>query len=190
MSAMIPFAAIQFDVQKAAKSFTQRGFLSRSVHQPEKIDLLYLPHYIFTVETRTPGATVEHIAVDAIHGEFSYYLPQPRRDTPESPGEIIPFVLSRAEAQEKALEGLKRALLQASLKRGKAFEIQGILRQEKIYLPFWLAYFRKKHRVHIAIIDALEGRPQGSKVKRMVLHALSTLPGSPAAPADESHQNK
>ena len=171
---MVPFAVVQIARASAPQKISQGGLIKALRKLPQKVELFYLPHYIFAVEIATPERTVEHVAVDAITGEFSYYVEQPTQDHPDQPSEILPFEISLPVAERHALEGLKRALLQASLKRGRAFEIKRIIARQGLYLPFWVGYDLRKGRVKIAIIDAMEGRPQAGKVKQIILQAISS----------------
>ena len=175
---MVPFVCEQIDRQQAVAKLAKRRFLRSSVF-PDRVEMIYVPHYLFRVTLTTRSSEGEYLAIDAIHGLFSYYNSQDTQDSPNREATVFAFQLDRETAQARGLSAYSRAVYQVSLKSGGRLEIKDVVFEKRMYFPYWVGYFSAKGRISFSTIDAVSGAEQGSKFKPIILQGLTQLEKEP-----------
>ena len=153
---------------------SQSGWWGRH-KKPEQVELVYLPHFLFTFCVQSSQFQEEHLAVDAISGDVAYQAVECWQKEPVQPATILPFYLSEATCRSFAEDHLKRVLLQVSLKENRMWHIKEVHHHGGVYFPFWIGYFRRKKGIAVEVVDAINGRPQGPGVRQSILRGLADL---------------
>jgi hypothetical protein len=137
----------------------------------EKIELTYLPHYLFdvTVEWKAEQE-VARAAIDAVLGHFAMWRPEgiEMQEAKEYEFEI-PFIITPDRAREKLLAQYRWLLISTALKLRKRFRIIKTIPGPRLYYPFYAAYHRARGRWRFEACDAVSGMRQGGKVKDALL---------------------
>ena len=137
----------------------------------DKIELSYLPHYLFdvTVEWKAERE-VARAAVDAVLGHFAMWRPGDlEMEDAQGPEFEIPFIIPRDEAREKLLAQYRWLLISTALKLRKRFRIIQTIPGPRLYYPFYTAYHRARGQWKFEACDAVSGMRQGGKVKDALL---------------------
>jgi hypothetical protein len=126
------------------KSFLSKRFGKKKHAPPKRVELLYLPFYLFEVvsssEERKHGVKV---CLDGLLGENLFFFRENMayKDRVDKP--VCPFVLSPAAARQKAADKYKWLQLEHKLRIKQEFEIGEISEGKRIFYPFWVGYFQK-----------------------------------------------
>jgi hypothetical protein len=140
----------------------------------QKLELVYIPHYIFALELTTRnGLRKVMISVDGIMGSFAVFNLENVQFSQQALSETFEFVLPEAEARERALFEYRRVLLGYSLKRHDLVSVNKIIDCHYVHYPFWVGYFLKRNRYDFAAIDGLSGQKQGVKMRKVFLMAFA-----------------
>lgn len=158
--------------EQAESILSRRHPILRTRVRPTSVELLYIPHYLFSVSFAGGRSASDQLVVDAVIGQFAYFRGRRFDPMPVHPSDQIAFKLDVQQAQERGIAAYKRALLQAGLKNGAGYEIQRVALQQEIYIPFWVGYFERKGKIRLAIIDAIRGELQGPKIRQIILEAF------------------
>ena len=151
----------------------KKRFFSKRI-SVRKLEVVHLPHYIFTVDLSTKqGPRTVTISVDAILGSFALFDHADINYQKETPPELFEFTLTEEEAQEAALFEYRRVLLGYGLKRHDPVSVKTVVDCRRIYYPYWLGYFMKRGRYDFTAIDALSGQKQGVKMRKVFLLAFT-----------------
>ena len=169
---MMRFAACNLSRQEAATRLARRRFWRRRPQLPQRLELVYLPHYLFEVRTSMTKPQREKITADAIQGHFAYFEESIAWNEPVIAAERFPFQLSPEAAQEICLQQYRRALLQTSLNHRRHIEIEHVRFLGEFYFPFWVGYFRRSRGISFAVIDAAGGQLQGPKMHNVLMQAF------------------
>ncbi len=139
-----------------------------------KIDLYYLPNYVFKVELEDRKARVNsmRICVDGIEGHFAYYSETKLTEEPVLQGKSADFIISADEALELGTDEFHRMVLRQSLKKRDEINIRSITFDKNVFYPYWIGYFRRKSAYDFEAIDALSGQRQGAKMKPVIMQAI------------------
>ncbi len=139
-----------------------------------KIDLYYLPNYIFKVELEDRKEKVNSmkICVDGIEGHFAYYDETDLTKEPALSGKSADFVISTDEALKLGADEFHRMVLRQSLKKRDEINIRSITFEKNVFYPYWIGYFKRKSAYDFEAIDALSGQRQGAKMKPVIIRAL------------------
>jgi hypothetical protein len=139
----------------------------------EKTELVFLPHYLFTIRlTRQGQEEAVDAAVDAVSGHFAHWRPEGiLMENAEGQEFEIPFLLSAPEAREKLLEQYRWVRIAAALRTRKFFAVIEAAAGPRLYYPFWAGYYRSRGRWRFEVCDAVSGMRQGGKVREALLLA-------------------
>jgi hypothetical protein len=138
-----------------------------------RLEIVYLPYYLFTIdahyrdEVRQATATVE-----AHSGSFSLFDEKSYTITPNAEHPSFPPALPAEEAAEIARNGVAMALLRSRGKYRRS-QVGRIQKTDLLGYPFWVYYYeRRRKRLDFKVLDAVTGRPPGTKVKPSLLAAF------------------
>jgi len=139
-----------------------------------KVELYYLPNYVFNVEMENRKAKVNSmkICVDGIEGHFAYYDETELTEKPDMPGKSADFKISVDEAVKLGEDEFHRMVLRQSLKKRDEITIRSITFDKNVFYPYWIGYFRRKGAYDFEAIDALSGQRQGAKMKPVIMRAI------------------
>jgi len=169
----VKIIASEITGEEAARLLTSQKRFSIRRKSLQKLELVHLPYYVFTVELSSRrGIRTATISVDGIQGSFALFDQQKMAYHKEAALEGFDFVLSEAEAQAVALSEYRRMLLGYELKRRDPVLIKRVVDCLRLYYPYWIGYFLKRGRYDFAAIDALSGQKQGVKLRKVLLMAF------------------
>ena len=169
------FVAPVLSSAEAAQRLSRKRWFSRSAVRPAKVELVYLPYFLFQFQLRPPSGSKECLAVDAISGEVVYHAPLSFEHAPLAPSLLLPFLVEADTCQNLAIAWLRRSLMVAGLKESRTWSIQEVQCCDRMYYPYWVGYFKTRKSVRLDFIDAVSGRPQGPGVRRTILQGLAAL---------------
>ena len=113
------------------------------------------------------------ISVDGLVGTFAFFDRKGLEFSQEGEGLVPRFELDEEQALEIALDEYRRHLLHQGLKRRKKASIQNVIHIEKIYYPYWVAYFSKGEGYDFDAIDSVSGARQGVKMRAAFIKVFS-----------------
>ena len=160
--------------EEAIKRLALRSFLPPfSKVRMEKVEITYLPHYLFAIKVEWKGREeVVEAAADAILGHFALWRPEHAKLEPAPGVEFeLPFFLAREEARERLIREYRWVLISTALKLRRRFKVREVLPGPRMYYPFWTGYYRSRKRWNLEVADALTGMRQGGKVRDSILAA-------------------
>jgi len=133
----------------------------------QKIELGYLPHYLFRVElSGKKGPERVEAAVDAVLGHFAIWQSEKAELVPAGDQTFdIPFRLGVEAAEARLREQYRWVLIARGLRRKRTIALSSILYLRRFYYPFWIGYYRARGKWNFEALDALAGMRQGGKVK-------------------------
>ena len=156
--------------ETAREAFLEkRGFFRKPVL--ERVELVYLPYYVFTVEVSLPENREVHLGLDGIEGVFSFFNPKVEL-AEESPGEAFDFILPPGEAEKKALEEYRWMVIREGIRKKSPPEVKEVRERKQVKYPYWVGYYRRGARYDFKMIDAVSGGFAGIKMRRVLLKAF------------------
>lgn len=163
------------DKEKACELLSaKKRFLFGEKKLPlKKIELIYLPYYLFKASIKTNAEKLEvWLSVDAIAGTFGLFEEENLLFEKTPRGEIFNFVIDSEKARQIASDEYRWFLIRHSLRRKNPPVIEQIEEYRKIYFPYWVGYYKKKGAYDFRAIDGVSGKLQGIKMRRVFLLAL------------------
>ncbi|MCK4422129.1 hypothetical protein KAW48_10055 [candidate division WOR-3 bacterium] len=160
--------------QKAEEIFSKkRNFFHRSPSEITKLELIYLPNYTFKLTVRTKKSEQEvYVSVDGIKGTFAFLDLENVNLTKEG-STPFDFELSQDIAEKIAKDEYRGIILQSGLQAKIPAEIKNIKRFMAMYYPYWICYYKKGDLYNFSVLDAVNGKLQGIKMKPVFLQAFS-----------------
>lgn len=158
------------------KSFLSKRFGKKKPVPPKRVELIYLPFYLFEVVSGNEERKQEvKVCLDGLLGENLFFFRENMayKDKAEHP--VCPFVLSPTASQQKAVEKYKWLQLEHKLRIKQKFEMGEISEGKRIFYPFWVGYFQKGKGYDFKIMDAVSGEVQGVRMRKVFLKALRHL---------------
>ncbi|UCE40645.1 MAG: hypothetical protein JSV17_14525 [Candidatus Aminicenantes bacterium] len=153
---------------------------------PKKLEVLYLPFYLFDVrvekkikdkkEGDSPRQNVT-LSVDGLLGHAVLFA-EDTLDAEKDPDTRTPtcnFAISSTDAAKIALDQYKGILLEHGLRTRSHPRADEISEGRKIYYPFWVGYYQKKKGYDFKALDAVSGEIQGVRMRRVFMRALREL---------------
>jgi hypothetical protein len=164
--------------QQAEEIFTNssRTFFRRILRKearPFRLELLYLPFYIFEVIfNQNDSLKTTEFSVDGLLGNVTFFAPMERNLTDCTKNQTIEFSLPLEQAEKLVLEKCKTLILEQGMKFHKDATIQSIQFSKNLYYPFWVAYFKKGKRYDFRALDGVSGEIQGIQMRKVFLKAF------------------
>lgn len=168
------YVTVKIEKDKAEKLLTEKNGIWPIRRPIIKVELFYLPLFIFTVslEDKKGSRYHETISVDGIKGEFAFFR-ETDYDLPEK--EItrkFSFSLTEQMARNIAMGEYQRLLLKNNLKNSNTSEIANISTGAHIYYPYWIGYYKRKKGYDFEVIDAVGGGKQGIKMRPVFIDLI------------------
>ena len=158
------------------KSFLSRRFGKKKPVFPKRVELIYLPFYLFEVVSSSEERKQEvMVCLDGLLGDNLFFFRENMayKDKVEQP--VCPFILTPAEAQQKAADKYKWLQLEHKLRIKQEFKMGEISEGKRIFYPFWVGYFERGKGYDFKIMDAVSGEVQGIRMRKVFLKALRHL---------------
>ena len=159
----------------------KRRFLLNQKKAFRKIEFLYLPYFWVRLQTLFKGKRDELlIAIDAIDGTAVFPDENFIRFKELELSDPLPFLLQEERIKPLALDTAHDFSMQVGLRQKVPLETMGFLSIERVYYPFWIAYFSSPKGLTFTALDAVSGMRQGVKMKQVFIKALRILENSNA----------
>lgn len=144
--------------------------------QPTRVELVYLPYYFFEIEvSQEAGRQTVGVAVDGILGATVFFVGETLVRRTGCDGASCDFVQSPSAARETALQEYRWLTLEHGLRNRRAVSVQEVSEPERVYYPFWVAYFKKRGSYDFKALDAVSGEIQGIKMRKVLLAAFRQM---------------
>lgn len=153
----------------------------RRKQEPEKIELIYFPYYLFRVSI-TEGTEDKELflALDGIQEEFTFLEMKDIEFLKKTESPHFKFRIKINEAKEKVLDEYQWLLIKyRSFKKGRT-KIKGIKETKEFYYPYWVGYYKERNELDcrkasydFKAIDGISGKFIGLKMHRAFLKAFS-----------------
>lgn len=150
--------------------------LRRSGVPPTRIELIYLPYYYFDLTlTRGTASNRVRVAVDGLLGDAVLFLGDNLAMELDRAFERCAFRLTPETAGERALREYRWTVIEHRLRTNGSALIRQVSPAQRMYYPFWVAYFRRRSRYDFRAVDAVSGENHGVKLRRVILSALRCM---------------
>jgi hypothetical protein len=175
-----------FSIKKSTILRTPKLFSGKSQRLPEKLEIMYLPFYLFDVlvekeskdqkKSFSPRQYVT-LSVDGLLGHAVLYTHDALdiEKNLESPTPACDFGIASAVAARAALNQYKGILLEHGMRTRSQSYATKISEGKKIYYPFWVGYFKKKRGYDFKALDAVSGEIQGVRMRKLFMNALRRI---------------
>jgi hypothetical protein len=139
-----------------------------------KVELLYLPMYLFNVklEDRNGRKNQDIVSVDGIKGEFSFFRETDYQDQTKEKRDIFIWKLTEAMAREIAMKEYQRILLKINLRNSNTNVIISFSHGVQAYYPYWIGYYKRRKGFDFDVIDAVGGDKQGVKMRPVFIDLI------------------
>jgi hypothetical protein len=138
---------------------------------PESVELVWMPAYALQLAVSKGeiwGKT--WVSVDASFGGFALFEREGILEEGSYEEEHFPVILSVAEAEEFARQGLLKYVLR---RRGAKPLVEGVEETQIFYQPVWVYYYyRLGHKIDLAVLDGYTGSPMGTQMRIAIVNAL------------------
>ena len=163
-----------FSTKKSSLSMISKLFSWKSQIFPERLEVVYLPFYLFDVLVEKESVT---LSVDGLLGHAVLYTKDVLdvENDPKTPIPTCDFEISSSDAAKMALDQYKGILLEHGLRTRSHHHVEEISEGRKIYYPFWIGYFKKKKGYDFKALDAVSGEIQGIRMRRVFIKALKNF---------------
>ena len=139
----------------------------------KKTELVYLPYYVHKAVVRQGDAEYEVVAcTDGIEGGFSFFNVEEMTSSDEAPEEVIDFVLSPEEAVRCCRDNLRWHLVRQGLRLKVKARVEEVRGTQRLYYPYWVAYFERGGRYDFRTADGVTGEVQGVRMRSLFLKAF------------------
>lgn len=138
-----------------------------------KMELLYLPFFIFEIEMEEKGA-IRHVrfSADGILGNVAPFSPETETYAEQTDCQTFDFVITKSEAEKKVCEFSRGLVLEHGLKFNRNASVKQVEFSDKIQFPFWFFYFLKKGKYDFKAMDAVCGEFTPIKMRQVFLKAF------------------
>lgn len=160
--------------EAAQTILTERKWFQVKKRRLKRIELVYLPHYFFHLVITLKSGEKEVIAsTDTLLGAFALADSQVLEYEEATSGEKFTAQITRTEAEKICLDEYRKMLLGYGLRQKEFVGLKEIKAVEEIMYPFWVAYFQIGEKYDFNAVDAVSGKLQGIKMRKVFLTAFS-----------------
>ncbi len=163
--------------EEAERNLTpKRRFFFRTNKRLQKVELVYLPYFWVNVETEFKGKKeILVIAVDAIEGIAVFPKEKFVQFEEKEDASAIPFLLAEKGVEPAVFSAARDFSLQVGIREKLPLKIGKILSKERMYYPFWMAYYSTSKGLTFTALDAVSGAVQGVKMRQVFVRVLKLL---------------
>ncbi len=174
------FVVPKISKQEAADIFSQKkkfslSNLKKASLSVEKVELVFLPFYLFDVLVELPHKQKVTLSVDGLLGHSVFFVKDDLELESGTKKTVCRFELSEREAEKIVMSEYRAFLLEHGLRTRSVPRAEKISGGRKIFYPFWIGYFTKKGRYDFIALDAVSGEIQGIKMRKVFLKAFRLL---------------
>lgn len=170
------FARPLVEKDAALERLTRRGrlFFARRKPRPEKIELVYFPYYTFRISLSVEGKQREiFVASDGVLGDFAFLETDALDRVEETDAHRFDFQIDMEQAKTKVLDEYKWLLVKHGFHRKNPPKMEAITDIERLYYPYWVAYYKKRKGYDFKAVDGISLAPIGIRMRRAFLAAFS-----------------
>jgi hypothetical protein len=170
-----PSAANILSAKKSFFPLTAKLFSGKNPRLPERLEIVYLPFYVFEVLVFPSGQNVA-LSVDGLLGHAVLYAETSLEIDKDLVMRTCDFELLPSAAEKIAMDQYRGILLEHGLRTRSHPQAKEISEGKKIFYPFWVGYFKNKKGFYdFKALDAVSGEIQGIKMRRVFIKALRQL---------------
>jgi len=172
------FISVIIEKHKAEEILCQTNGLWPARRKMIKVELFYLPMYIFTIQLEDKKGRHNHdlVSVDGIKGEFAFFRETDYDEETKEKTDQFSWKLTEPKAREIAMGEYQRFLLKNNLKNSNFSGIANFSSGVQAYYPYWLGYFRRRNGYDFEAIDAVGGSKQGIKMRPVFIDLILQIP--------------
>ena len=160
--------------EEAQDLLTEEKWFHIKKRQLRRIELVYIPHYFFYLVIILKSGEKDVVAsTEGVLGSFALADKQMLEYETETTGEKFQFTINRTEAEKICLNEYRKMLLGYGLRQKELVALKEIKAIEEVMYPFWVAYIKIGTQYDFKAIDAVSGKPQGIKMRKVFLSAFS-----------------
>jgi len=148
---------------------------SDTLHRVPYAELVWLPYYIIPIKLRSPrGESEITVSVEGYSGSVAVFQTQANTVEGKPQGETFRPRLDQIEATRLARKGLLVTIMGRRSGREKPVP-QEVVRVDLLHYPFWVYYYeRRRGRLDIRVLDAVNGSKPGPGVRASILNAFAS----------------
>ncbi|NOY77344.1 MAG: hypothetical protein GXO76_05685 [Calditrichaeota bacterium] len=154
----------------------KQRFFFRRKKRLQKIERVDLPYFWVRVETEfKQKKEALAVAVDALEGIAVFPKEEFVQFEEKELAHPIPFQLTEKGVETAVFEAVKDFSIQVGIREKLPLKIGKILSIERVYYPFWMAYYSTPKGFTFTALDAVSGAVQGVKMRQVFVKMLKML---------------
>ena len=145
---------------------------------------LYIPFRLFRIEITNRGvAQAEFFGLESVRGSMDLFRFDELPDTIvlETRNAVEPGI-DEAEAAELVVSKVRRLLYSRGFFRMRNLRLDSTALPGDVYVPYWIGFRGRGRNANFSVLDAVRRRPEGGKVRQIVLNWLLTPGSQPVSP--------
>ena len=162
----------KIDRDKAIKEIEKKENILSTRKNVENIELKYMPYYLFkiVIELKKQKSIIQHVCVDMINGEYAF-VEREKLKISGNDSQVSERNVCEEEAGIIAKQAVKSMLM---MQKGKGADLLSLTLdlEGAINYPYWIGYFKRKSGVDFEVIDAVNGKKQGAKMKPVFINLI------------------
>ena len=145
---------------------------------------LYIPFRLFRIEITNRGiAQTEFFGLESVRGSMDLFRFDELPDTIvlETRNAVEPGI-DEAEAADLVVSKVRRLLYSRGFFRMRDLRLESTALPGDVYVPYWIGFRGRGRNANFSVLDAVRRRPEGGKVRQIVLNWLLTPGSQPVSP--------
>jgi hypothetical protein len=170
--------------EEALRHFTRgaRGAAASLVKgRAHSIAELYLPYRLFEVAVANGNRTQKRIfALDSVEGVLDLFE---FREVPGAPDVLtirtrnaLPCLLAEDRARAQLIDKVRRVIFSQGFARLRDFKLEALAISGLLYMPYWICFRGDDDALRFEVLDAIQYRAEGAKLRKLVENWLRTSP--------------
>lgn len=163
--------SVKVNKEVAASKIEKKDNIFSGKKLIRNIELIHLPYYLFSAQIILKKKTiVQHICVDGLTGEYAFV----KRENLKLMGDIDELSKNMVN-ESQALKIAKNAILSTLMhQNGKGANLisLNLKLENNIMYPYWIGYYKRKNGVDFDVVDAVNGKKQGVKMKPVFIKLI------------------
>jgi hypothetical protein len=144
---------------------------------------LYIPFRLFRVEITNRGVMqTEFFGLESVLGTMDLFRFEelPETIVIETRNAVEPR-LDEAQAAALVISKVRRLLYSRGFFRMRGLRLGSTALPGDVYVPYWIGFRGHRQNASFRVVDAVRRRPEGGKVRQIVLNWLLTPGSQPAS---------